>query len=397
MKQYTLALLLTALCSAATPDPLVLLNGQPVTDAKTWIKLRRPEILRLFEDNVHGHIPATKLPIRFETVSIQKNALGGRAIRKQITVHFSKNADGPKMHMLIYVPAKSKAKVPAFLGLNFDGNHTVHADPGIRLAEVWPRNKIRVTADEKTRGSDASSWQVEKIINEGFALITIYRGDIEPDFPGSFPHSVRSLMQPATKAGEWGTIGAWAWGLSRALDYLEKDSLIDAKRVAVFGHSRLGKAALWASAQDPRFALAISNNSGQGGAALAHRKQGETIEHLNTSFPHWFADSYKRFTNHAEDLPIDGHLLIALSAPRPVYVASAQEDAHADPPGEFQATAAAGPVYELLGKRGLGITEMPLVHDPVMNTLGYHIRAGKHDVTAFDWEQYLKFAKQHLH
>ena len=399
MKTIAISLLAALLCNAATPSPLVLLNGQQVTDAKTWTKLRRPEILRLFEDNVHGHVPQTRLPIRYETVSVEKNAFGGRAIRKQITVHFSKTADGPKMHMLIYAPAKSKGKVAAFLGLNFDGNHTVHADPGIRLAEVWRRDnqsQIRVTADESTRGSAASQWQVEKIIKEGFALVTIYRNDIEPDFATSFPYSVRALLQPAANAADWGAIGAWAWGLSRALDYLEKEPLIDSKKVAVFGHSRLGKAAMWAAAQDQRFAMAISNNSGQGGVALAHRKVGETIEHLNTAFPHWFSGNYKKFTNHQDDLPVDGHLLIALVAPRPAYVASAQEDNGADPQGEFEATAAAGEVYELFGKQGLAVKEMPLVHDPIMNTLGYHIRAGKHDVTAFDWEQYLKFATKQL-
>ena len=123
---------------------------------------------------------------------------------------------------------------------------------------------------------------------------------------------------------------------------------------------------------------------------------GETIEHLNTAFPHWFSGNYKKFTNHQDDLPVDGHLLIALVAPRPAYVASAQEDKGADPQGEFEATAAAGEVYELFGKQGLAVKEMPLVHDPIMNTLGYHIRAGKHDVTAFDWEQYLKFATKQL-
>jgi hypothetical protein len=382
------------------PDPLVLRNGQPVKSARIWTEKRRPELLELFRAEMYGRRPGKPEHMTFELEAIDKQALGGKAIRKEATVYFTGKKDGPKMNILIYLPASATKPVPLFLGLNFGPNQTVDADPGIRLRDSWVRDGSSKTmakkpADEKLRGAAASRWQVEKIVAHGYGLATIYYGDIEPDFDGGKPFGVRpEFFQEGPDGGA--AIAAWAWGLSRALDYLETDKQVDAKHVAVFGHSRLGKTSLWAGAEDPRFAMVISNCSGEGGAALSRRQFGEQPHHLNRSFPHWFDANYKKYSNHESDLPFDQHELIALIAPRPVYVATAEEDLWADPKGQFLAEVAAGPVYELLGKKGLGTDQWPAVHQPIMHDIGYHHRAGKHDVTAYDWDQYLTFADMHF-
>ncbi|MFN7997300.1 MAG: acetylxylan esterase [Bryobacteraceae bacterium] len=381
------------------PDPLTTRAGQHVRDTAMWNDQRRPEILEAFAENVFGHTPQKHIKATYELHPTDNHALGGKAIRKQVTVHFSNKKDGPKIDLLVYVPMDAHKPVPAFLGLNFEGNHTVSSDPGIQLPDVWVK-KVKQPASDTSRGSSASEWQVEKILDKGYALATAYYGDIEPDFNGGIGFGVRPLFferhQTEPAPDDWGAIGAWAWGLSRAMDYLETDSDIDAKHVALMGHSRLGKTALWAGAQDPRFALVISNDSGEGGAALSRRNFGETIQDLNTAFPHWFCGNYRKYNGHADQLPVDHHMLLALIAPRPLYVASAEEDRWADPRGEFLSAVAAGPVYELFGKQGLGTDQMPAVGHPIMHTVGYHIRPGKHDVTAYDWEQYLTFAEKHF-
>jgi hypothetical protein len=381
------------------PDPLTLADGQPVKDAQTWTTKRRPELMALFEEQVYGKTPHEHIDIRATPPLVDSAALKGKAIRKQVTIYFTDRNDGPHMELLLYLPPGS-TRVPVIFGLNFSGNQTVNADPGILMNDVWvpdpldPKKRLHQQADERTRGANAASWQVEKILSHGYGLATIYYYDIEPDFVGGLPLGARTIFpQPE----QWSALGVWAWALSRAVDYLRADPRVDQARLGLIGHSRLGKAALWAAAQDTRFSLVISNESGKGGASLLKRGFGETTDHLNDAFPHWFAPAYKQYTGHPEKLPIDGNELLALIAPRPLYVASAAEDLGSDPKGEFLSAANVGRVYALFGKKGLGTNQMPQLDQPVMHDVAYHVRSGKHDVTEFDWDQYLTFADLHWH
>jgi len=388
------------------PDLLVLSDGTKVTNAGTWRTKRRPEILELFRTHVYGRAPiARPKDMTFKVFDLERKALAGLATRKQVTVNFTGKKDGPRMDILIYLPNAVKASVPTFVILNFGGNHTINPDPAIKLSESWMRSGskgvVKNRATEESRGRDRSSFPVEKILGRGYGLATIYYGDIDPDFHDGFKNGVHQvfdkLIDGERPADAWGSIGAWAWGLSRAMDYFETDDDIDDKRAAVLGHSRLGKTALWAGAQDERFAFVISNNSGCGGAALSRRRFGETVGRINKSFPHWFCENFKKYNGKEGDLPVDQHMLIALIAPRPVYVASADKDLWADPRGEFLACKNAAPVYQLLGVDGLGVRQMPGLDRPVQKgAVGYHIRSGGHNLTEYDWQRFMDFADMHF-
>ena len=382
------------------PDPLTMRDGTKVKSASDWIEKRRPEMLELFREHVYGRSPERPSGLKFKVIQNDATALDGRAIRREVLITFARKEATPEATLLVYLPRNTNGPVPAFLTVNFDGNHTIHPDPGISITRSWVRNikdwGIKNNrADTRSRGAKRSRWAVEKILTRGYALATIYYGDIDPDYDDGFSNGVHRLY-PKPKPDEWGSISTWAWGLSRCLDYLETDRDINASKVAVMGHSRLGKTALWTGAQDDRFALVISNNSGCGGASLSRREFGETVRRINTSFPHWFCDNFTKYNDRVNDLPVDQHMLIALSAPRPVYIASATGDRWADPKGEFLSGHHADPVYELFGLKGVGITRQPAADHPVGHHIGYHLRTGKHDVTDYDWEQYLKFADRHL-
>jgi len=381
------------------PEALALDGGDRVMDEKTWTNKRRPEILDLFATHVYGRMPGAGPKPSYEVFEQSDHALDGKASRKQVRVTFGSGDEAPWMDILLYLPANASGATPVFVGLNFGGNHTVRPEPEIRLSDRWMRDRgegiVNHRATEMTRGSAASRWAVEEIVAHGYGVATIYCGDLDPDFDDGFENGVHRLFDK-TGPDDWGTIGAWAWGLSRALDYFETDGDVNHERVAVMGHSRLGKAALWAGAADERFAMVISNDSGCGGAALSRRRFGETVERINTSFPHWFAGNFKKYNDNEDGLPVDSHMLLALMAPRPVYVASALEDQWADPRGEFLSAKIAGEVYELFGKKGLGVEKMPAVEQPAMGHVGYHIRRGKHDVTDYDWARYIDFADKHF-
>ncbi len=382
--------------SLKLPEIMVTLDGEAVTSVAQWRQTRRDEILDLFRTHVYGRSPDAPVEMSYKTFEEDPHALGGKALRRQVALTLSTEAGEARIDVLLYLPAAAEEPVPVFLLLNFGGNHTVHSDSAIALPRGWVQP--RVSPPEEYRGARQDVHCVELIIERGYGVATAYCGDIDPDYRHGFTHGVHQLFDvPEERPGDaWGAVAAWAWGLSRILDYLETEKAVDSSRVAVLGHSRLGKAALWAGAEDERFSVVISNNSGCTGAALARRPVGESVAAINRSFPHWFADNYKAYSDREDELPVDQHMLIALIAPRPAYVGSASEDRWADPEGEFLAAVHAAPAYELYGLKGLSTTEMPDVNTPIQEGhIGYHLRAGRHDVTEYDWERYMDFAEKH--
>jgi hypothetical protein len=386
------------------PDPLMTFDGKKVANQRIWLKKRRPELHAFFTNNVYGKVPEDLRIARWEILEQSDDALNGKARRKQVNILFEKNGRSLNFHLLLYLP-KNADRAPLFLGYNFSGNHAVTNDESILISSSWVRNNesLGITNNrftEHSRGAVANRWALEKIIEAGYGLATIYYGDIDPDKAEyDFSDGIHPLLyregQQRPLAGEWGAISAWAWGLSRTMDYLEIDEDVDPSKVIVFGHSRLGKTALWAGANDERFAAVISNNSGCVGAALSKRKFGETIAIIHNN-SQWFCENFREYIGNEEALPVDQHELIALIAPRPVYVASAEEDLWADPRGEFLGAFYATPVYELFGQKGIPSMEMPQINQPIHNAIAYHIRSGKHDVTDFDWEQYIIWANKQL-
>lgn len=385
----------------ALPDPLTCLDGTPVTDGKVWTGRRRGEIHQLFCEHVYGAMPGAHADMHFEVLE-EGRALGGQAVRRQVAIRFGEG--GPQMELLVFLPADREGPVPLFMGLNFQGNHSIHDDPAIRLSTGWMRGADRGVVNnrstEAARGAVRRRWAVEEIIARGYGVATAYCGDLDPDFDDGYANGVHPLFykpdQTQPSDGEWGSIGAWAWGLSRGLDYCEHDAEIDHQRVAVMGHSRLGKTALWAGACDERFAMVISNESGCGGAALSRRCYGETVGCINREFPHWFCNNFRQYNDREDVLPVDQHMLIALAAPRAVYVASAVDDRWADPRGEFLGALHADPVYRLLCEDGLPTETMPPINESRMGRIGYHVRSGVHDVTDLDWHHFLAFADRHF-
>ena len=382
------------------PDPLSGKDGKKITTANAWNSTQRPYIYHLFEENVYGRYPLTKIPAKFVIREINRHALNNTAVRKQVRIYFLSDTS-VYMDLLLYLPVAAKKPVPVFAGYNFSGNHTVAADTGIFLSDRWvderSKGAVNNRATDSSRGSSASQWQVNEILKHGYGLAVVYYGDIEPDNPDGWKTGIRTTLRNVLqiKPEEWSAIGAWAWGLARVMDYLEQDKEIDHRKIAVIGHSRLGKAALWAGASDQRFSIVISNESGEGGAALSKRWYGETVGIINQKFPHWFVANYKKYADNTAALPVDQHMLLSLMAPRPLYVASAEGDQWSDPKGEFLAARNADPVYALFNKKGIGTNNMPGLHQPVGETVRYHIRAGKHDVTLYDWQQYLSFADKY--
>jgi len=389
----------------ALPNPLIQRDGTRVESTTTWRETRREELLEMFRAIEYGRAPAIQCETSWSHLTINEHALDGIATRKEIRIFLTDDVDGPAFNLLLYIPNSLRLKgvaAPLFVGLNFFGNQTICSDDEITISTSWvPDNSItHGRTGEMLRGIQSSSWPIEYILSHGYGLATAYYGDIVADRADCVEFGIyRWFRDNGVQGGapdSWGAIGGWAWGLSRAMDYLCQDVDVDATKIALFGHSRLGKVALWAGAQDERFALVISNNSGCGGAALAMRMFGERVADVNSANPHWFCSNFKRFNHREEALPIDQHELIALIAPRPVYVASAELDLAADPMGEFLAAKYSSCVYEMLGMVGLPNQELPPAGRPIMGTIGYHLRKGQHGITLFDWKQYMAFADLHL-
>ncbi len=349
----------------------------PATDLPK-LPATRQEILSVLEREMYGKSPAKPAKQGFELRERSEDALGGKAIRKQVQVWYeSPSGKRDSLELLLYLP-KSTKPVPVFLGMSFGGNQCANTDPAILESTRWQRTP-------QTRGGCASRWEAEYVVSRGYGTAIVYYGDLDPDFDDGYTNGVHALYGKP-KDDEWRAVAAWAWGMSRAMDYLEQDTQVDSKHVAVHGHSRIGKAALWAGATDERFAMVISNDSGAGGAALNRRKTGERIADLNRSFPHWFAGNFRKYDNREEDLPFDSHWVLAATAPRLLYVASASEDLWADPEGEYEALLDAGMRPRVMPKPGERYFD---------GRFAYHLREGKHDITKWDWEGFMDFADQH--
>lgn len=388
------------------PPLLVTQRGLPVADRQNWVRTRRPELLELFTNEVYGRVPEVALDSRLERVALDEVALGGHATHHELDLTLSHRRHGTlTLRLSAWIPNRRSAPCPTFLGLNFFGNHTVHPGPNVRLAAGWIPNEVELGitdhhATSASRGAHARRWPIELIVSRGHALVTLYAGDVTVDCPHRFREGAHRLLGVDDAAGDRpGSLATWAWGLSRVLDALYEFEDVDASRVAVIGHSRFGKAALWAAARDERFAIAISNQSGCGGASLSRRRFGEQTRDINHRFPHWFAPNFRKYDDRVEQLPVDQHQLLALLAPRPLYVSSAELDLWADPRGELRACWHASPAYQLFGLTGLLSTEPrePIALGlPIGEQIGYHRRPGRHDLLPVDWWHYLAFCERHF-
>jgi hypothetical protein len=383
------------------PDPLVMVDGTPVIDAQMWQEERRPELVRVFEENQYGRGPERSEAVEVEVVEQAATAFDGKAIRKQVAIHFGAGDSRQTLDLLVYLPADATGPVPVLLNISFMPNNLAVDDPAVKVGRRWDREQQKRVEATGDRGP-FSVLPVLRTVERGFGVATFNYTDVEPDAAGALQHSVRQLYlapgqsEPATD--EWGAIGAWAWGISRVVDHLETDKQVDAKRIAITGVSRLGKTVMWAGARDPRIALVIASCSGEGGAALSRRNYGESIAHLMapSRYFYWFAGNYKKWAEDPSRAPMDAHMLVALVAPRPLLLQTGNADKWSDPKGEFLAAVAATPVYELLGKQGIAGPELPPPGKLAGETLALYMHDGGHGLVASDWDVYLDFMDTHF-
>ncbi|MGC4101241.1 alpha/beta hydrolase family protein [Ferruginibacter sp.] len=384
------------------PALLTLQNGQPVTTAKIWKEKRRPELLQLFETIQYGKMPGKPAELHFDVFDKGTPAFNGKATRKQVTVYFTSDTAQYKMNILIYIPANAAKPVPLLLNVSFAANNQLTDDPGVKIGYTWTKEGKKMLADQPSR---FPKMNIEQFMDAGIGFATINYVDIEPDFKGGIKYGIRGHYlkpgQTVPAADEWGAISAWAWGLSRAMDYFETDKQVDAKRIALQGASRLGKTVLWAGVHDGRFKMVIASISGEGGAAIARRNYGETIQHITDTsrYNYQFAANYHTYADKVNTLPFDAHMLVALMAPRPLLLQTGDTDYWSDPKGEFLSAQAAAPAYQLFGLKGPDATAtMPAANDQsfLMNPLGYYMHAGPHTVLPEDWKLFITYMKKYL-
>jgi len=356
--------------------PDVLGAKAPIRAPNEW-RARRVEVLEAFRDTVYGRSPGK--PERLEFKSLEENtaAMEGKATLTRVAIVSHQAGRTHQFELILFLPSRREGPAPVFLFIN---------------------NRAESNTDP-TRQEKSGFWPAEQIVARGYGIAALQYGQLAPDNRDRYRDGVIALFEGSDRprpARAWGAIAAWAWGASRAMDYFETDRRVDAARVAIVGHSRGGKAALWTGAEDERFALVISNESGEGGAALSRRGFGETVARINTSFPHWFTDTYKTFNGREAELPVDQHMLLALVAPRALYVASADEDLWSDPRGEFLSLAASSPVFALWGDQPIRAEQMPPLETPlIVGRRGYHVRRGGHNLTPYDWDRFADFADRH--
>jgi (4-O-methyl)-D-glucuronate---lignin esterase len=379
------------------PDPLVMSSGERVTSAEMWRTRRRPEIMKLYETEIYGRVPANAPKVTWEVTETDAAARDGAAIMKRVVGRMGNKPDGPRMNLTVYLPAKASGPTPMLLSITFSFGAGGRGGNAAKTEKSDTNNQAKAPAKGRGPAFDA----LGELLSRGWGYATLGYTDIHPDQANQWTSGVigLTLKEGQTKPApdEWGTISAWSWGISRAIDYLETEKAVNPKQIAITGVSRLGKTVLWASAKDERVAAVFSVVSGEMGAALIRRDWGETLDDMAQNFSWQFAGNLQKWVGRWNDLPVDQHMLIALSAPRPVYVNGGLTDQWSDPKGEFLSMVAAGPVYRLLGKRDLGVTDLPPLDTPLTSgELAFHYHSGGHMAVPADWKAFLDFAERHF-
>jgi hypothetical protein len=375
------------------PDPLVMANGKRVSSASAWKRDRRPELLRLYAENIYGKVPANAPKITWEVAETDPHARDGAALMKRVIGHVGTKPDGPQIRVLVYTPAQATKKVPIILLLNFGGGPARAGAPPAAAGGRGGAGRGNAAAGDPPNAAE--------ILARGWGYATVGYADIQPDRADAWTEGVigQTLAAGQTKpaADEWGTISAWAWGASRIADYLQSDKNVDGSHIALYGFSRLGKTVLWAAAQDERFTAVFSGCAGEMGSALARRDWGETVDDMAQNFAWQFSERFQQWPGRWSEMPVDAHELIALVAPRPLFVTGGTGDQWSDPKGEFLAQVAAGPVYRLLGAHDLGTTAYPAPDMPVTSgDLGFNLHTGPHTATPAEWATFVEFLSRYF-